>query len=291
MSVPKIASGKVREIYDLDDKHLLMVSSDRISAFDVIMNEPIVDRGRVLTGLTDFWLRAIASDLPHHLVSLDVPVEADNVEDGVGRSMVVRKAEMVPVEFIVRGYLAGSGWKEYQASSTLHGKLLPSGLQLGSRLPEPVLTPSTKGELGEHDINLTYEEAANLVGADVLGAGEALAMTMYQRASSLAAEQGFILADTKFELGYIDGELALCDEILTPDSSRYWPDSGWELGETPPAFDKQYLRDWLETQDWNKTAPPPTVPADVCANVRARYVEAYERITGASFADWPGVTR
>ena len=289
MPLKKIAEGKVRDIYDIDDKHLLLVSSDRISAFDVIMDEPIVDRGRVLTGLTEFWLRTVADDLPNHLVSVEVPIEADNIPDAAGRCMVVRKADMLPIEFIVRGYLAGSGWKEYRESGTLHGKALPEGLQLGSKLPEPVLTPSTKGELGVHDINLTYEEAAERIGLDVLQKAETLALTMYLRGSDWAAARGLLLADTKFEIGYIDGELALCDEILTPDSSRYWPNEGWSLGETPPAFDKQVLRDYLETLDWDKEAPAPSLPQEVLDTTRARYVEAYERITGRALSDWPGV--
>jgi phosphoribosylaminoimidazole-succinocarboxamide synthase len=288
-SVRKIASGKVREIYDLDDEHLLLVSSDRISAFDVIMDEPVPDRGRVLTALTDFWLREVASDVPNHLVSTDVPDVANDLVDAEGRSMVVRKAEMLPVEFIVRSYLAGSGWKEYRRTGTLHGQALPEGLQLGSKLPEPVLTPSTKGELGEHDINLTWDEAAAIIGVDVMREAETMALDMFGRGSRLAAEHGFLLADTKFELGYIDGTLALCDEVLTPDSSRYWPTTGWELGEDPPSYDKQILRYYLETLDWGKVAPPPVVPPDVLDAVRSRYIEIYERLSGRSFAEWPGV--
>lgn len=285
-----IATGKVREIYRLDDGNMLIVTSDRISAFDVVMDEPITDRGRVLTALTEYWLTEVAADLPNHLLSVDVPSEAAELPDVAGRCMVVRPAEMLPVEFIVRGYLAGSGWKEYQASQTLHGTPLPVGLQLGSRLPEPVLTPSTKGEVGEHDINLTWTEAAEMIGESVMRDAETLAMEMYRRGSEHAAKAGFVLADTKFEIGYIDGKLSLCDEILTPDSSRYWPDSGWSLGETPPAFDKQVLRDWLETQPWDKTAPAPSVPSEVVAETRSKYVEAYERLTGRSFSDWPGVS-
>jgi len=260
-----------------------------MSAFDVIMDETIPDRGRVLTGITEFWLRELAADLPNHLVSMDVPDEAKDLPDIAGRVMVVRKAEMLPVEFIIRGYLAGSGWKEYCESGTLHGKALSGGLQLGSQLPEPVLTPSTKGELGEHDINLTWEEAAERIGIDVMKEAESLVMEMYRRGSEHARARGLILADTKFELGYIDGTLSLCDEILTPDSSRYWPTTGWSLGETPPAFDKQLLRDWLEEQPWDKTPPPPTLPDEIVAAVRKRYVDAYERLTERKFSDWPGV--
>ena len=285
----RIATGKVRDIYELDDEHLLMVSTDRISAFDVVMGEPIGDRGRVLTALTAFWLETVAADLPNHLVSLELPAEASGLTDAAGRSMVVRKAEMVPIEFIVRGYLAGSGWKEYQESATLHGESLPSGMRLGDKLPAPVVTPSTKGDVGEHDINLTRAEAVDRVGTEVMKLGEELALTVYGRAEEWAAARSLVLADTKFELGYIDGNLSLCDEVLTPDSSRYWPSSGWQPGDTPPAFDKQPLRDWLEKLGWAKTPPPPPLPSSVVAETRARYVEAYERLTGRTFADWPGV--
>jgi phosphoribosylaminoimidazole-succinocarboxamide synthase len=283
VSLNKIASGKVREIYELDDKHLLLVSSDRISAFDVIMNEPIPDRGRVLTALTEFWLAEIFADVPNHYVSTEVPAVATDVPDVKGRCMVVRKAEMLPIEVIVRGYLAGSGWAEYQKSGTLHGQRLSDGLTLGSKLPEPVLTPSTKGELGQHDVNLTWDEAAAIVGNDVLKQAEAMALDIYKRAVEHAANSGFIVADTKFELGYIDGTLSLCDEVLTPDSSRFWPQTGWQLGETPPSYDKQQLRDWLETQPWDKTSPPPALPTELVDAVRARYVEIYQRLSGRNF--------
>lgn len=289
MTLRKIASGKVREIYELDEKHLLMVTSDRISAFDVVMNEPVPDRGRVLVALTDFWLREKFGDVPNHLVSTDVPDVARDIPDAAGRSMVVRKAEMLSVEFIVRARLAGSGWKEYKESGTLHGTPLPSGLQLGAALPEPMLTPSTKAELGEHDMNITWQQAADIVGTDVMKAAEAMSMDVFNRAAEHASQCGFILADTKFEIGVLDGQLILCDEVLTPDSSRYWPKEGWQLGEIPPPFDKQLLREWLETQPWGKTPPPPTLPADLVADTRSRYVEAYERLSGRNFIDWPGV--
>lgn len=286
----KIATGKVRDIYELDDKHLMLVSSDRISAFDVVFDQPVVDRGRILTGLTDYWIKTIASDIPNHLVSVEVPAEASDIPDIAGRCMVVRKAEMLPVEFIVRGYLAGSGWKEYQEEGTLHGEPLPVGLQLGSPLPKPVLTPSTKGAVGEHDVNLTWDEAAEIIGVDDMQAAEAIAIEVYNRGAAHAAKRGLLLADTKFEIGYIDGELALCDEILTPDSSRYWPSTGWELGETPPAYDKQFLRDWLETLDWRKTAPGPTIPEDILNKTRQRYIDAFEALTQRSATTLPGFT-
>lgn len=290
MSLTKIGWGKVRDIYDLDDKNLLLVSSDRISAFDVIMDEPIGDRGRVLTALSYFWLSEVLGDMAHHMVSVEVPAVAADIEDIEGRCMTVRKAKMLPIEVIVRGYLAGSGWAEYKNKGTLHGAKLPEGLQLGSQLPEPVLTPSTKGELGQHDINLTWDEAADLVGYDTLKEVEMMALEAYGRAATYAESKGFIVADTKFELGYIDGTLSLCDEILTPDSSRFWPTHGWSLGETPPSYDKQQLRDWLEEQPWDKTAPAPALSPEIMSSVRAKYVEIYERLTGRSLADWPGVS-
>jgi phosphoribosylaminoimidazole-succinocarboxamide synthase len=288
--VKHIASGKVREIYELSDDQLLIVSSDRISAFDVVMNEPVRDRGRLLTALTEFWLGEVFNDIPHHLVSTDVPKEAEALDDVQGRCMVVRKATVLPVEFIVRNYLAGTGYKEYLATGTLHGQKLPAGLQLGSKLPEPVLTPSTKAEQGEHDINLTMAQAADLLGADVLKEAEALALDVFSRGAKLADQHGFILADTKFELGYIDGTLSLCDEILTPDSSRYWEPAGWSPGQTPPSYDKQILREYLESvPGWGKVAPPPPVSEETLDRIRARYIEIYEKLTGRRFADWPGV--
>lgn len=283
-----IYTGKVREVYELDADHLLFVASDRISAFDVVMNELIPDRGRVLTGLTDFWLRDHLSDFPHHLVSTELP-EGVEVDDAIGRCQVVRKAEMLPIEFIVRAYLAGTGWKEYQATGTLHGVELPRGLQLGSKLPWPMLTPSTKGELGQHDINLTWADAAGIIGETNMKAAEQMALLAFERASAHVAKSGFILADTKFEIGWIDGKMSFCDEVFTPDSSRYWPTEGWSLGESPPSFDKQILRYWLEKQPWDKTAPPPTLPLEVINDIRAGYVTAYEKITGRNFHRWPGV--
>jgi len=286
-----IASGKVREVYELSEDQLLIVSSDRISAFDVVMNEPVRDRGRLLTALTEFWLREVVSDIPNHLVSTDVPAEAESLADVEGRCMVVHKATVLPVEFIVRNYLAGTGYKEYVATGTLHGQKLPSGMALGSKLPEPVLTPSTKAELGQHDINLTMDQAADLIGADVLKEAEAMALEVFGRGAKLAEKQGFILADTKFELGYIDGTLSLCDEILTPDSSRYWDAKAWTPGETLPSYDKQILRDYLETvPGWGKVAPPPVVTDEVLEKIRSRFVEIYEKLTGRSFVDWPGIT-
>jgi phosphoribosylaminoimidazole-succinocarboxamide synthase len=282
-----LASGKVRDIYELDDKHLLFVTSDRISAFDVVMAEPIPDKGRVLTAITAFWLDQLSDVAPNHLVSLDVPAGAGSDPDLAGRIMVVRRAEMLPVECIVRGYLSGSAWAEYRRSQTMHGQPLPAGLRQSERLPEPVFTPSTKATVG-HDENISFEQAVELAGPDLAEEARRISLSAYEQAAALAAERGIIIADTKFELGVIDGELCICDEVLTPDSSRFWPADGWQPGETPPSFDKQPLRDWLEASGWSKTPPPPPLPAEVVEATRTRYIEAYQRITGRSFADWPG---
>jgi phosphoribosylaminoimidazole-succinocarboxamide synthase len=285
-----VASGKVRDIYELDDKHLLFVTSDRMSAFDVVMAETIPDKGRVLTAITAFWVEQLAGVAPSHLVGLEVPAgaaEGDDTGDLIGRVMVVRRAEMLPIECIVRGYLSGSAWAEYQRSQTMHGQALPAGLRQSERLPEPVFTPSTKATSG-HDQNISFDAAVDLVGADLAEEARRISLAAYQQGAALAAARGIIIADTKFELGVIDGRLAICDEVLTPDSSRFWPADQWEPGRTPPAFDKQPLRDWLEGTGWGKTPPPPALPPDVVQATRDRYVEAYERLTGLRFADWPG---
>jgi phosphoribosylaminoimidazole-succinocarboxamide synthase len=287
-----VASGKVRDIYELDDKHLLFVTSDRISAFDVVMAEPIPDKGRVLTALTAFWFEQLGSVAPNHLAGLEVPATAGGADgsgaDLAGRVMVVRKAEMLPIECIVRGYLSGSAWAEYQRSQSMHGTPLPAGLRQSERLPEPVFTPSTKADEG-HDENISFEAACDLAGAELATEARRISLAAYQEAADLAAQRGIIIADTKFELGVIDGRLCICDEVLTPDSSRFWPADAWEPGRTPPSFDKQPLRDWLEGTGWGKTPPPPALPPEVVAATRDRYVEAYERLTGRSFLAWPGV--
>jgi phosphoribosylaminoimidazole-succinocarboxamide synthase len=284
-----VASGKVRDIYELDERHLLFVASDRMSAFDVVMAEPIPDKGRVLTALTAFWLEQLSDVAPNHLVSVDVPAAAGDVPDLAGRVMVVRRAEMIPIECIVRGYLSGSAWAEYQRSRSMHGIPLPAGLRQSERLPEPVFTPSTKAAEG-HDENISFEQAGEVAGSDVAEEARRISLAAYRKAADLAAERGIIIADTKFELGVIDGRLCICDEVLTPDSSRFWPADAWEPGRTPPSFDKQPLRDWLEGTGWGKTPPPPALPDEVVNATRARYVEAYERLTGRSFGDWPGVS-
>jgi phosphoribosylaminoimidazole-succinocarboxamide synthase len=290
MTLTHLASGKVRELYDVGDGTLLFVTSDRISAFDVIMAEPIPDKGRVLTAITAFWLDRLAPVAPNHLVGLDPPAGASDQlgSDLLGRTMVVKRAEMLPIECIVRGYLSGSAWAEYRRDGTMHGSPLPQGLRQSDRLPEAVFTPSTKATEG-HDLNINFEQAADLVGADVAKQAREICLDGYRRGADWALQQGIIVADTKFELGFIDGELCLCDEVLTPDSSRFWPADQWEPGGAPPSFDKQPLRDWLEATGWDKTPPPPSLPADVVDATRARYVAAYEQITGVRFADWPGV--
>ncbi|MBW3669199.1 MAG: phosphoribosylaminoimidazolesuccinocarboxamide synthase [Actinobacteria bacterium] len=286
-----IYSGKVRDVYDVGNDNLLFVASDRISAFDVVMAEPVPDKGRVLTAMTAFWLDRLGDVAPNHLVSVDpadFPAEAAGLPDVAGRAMLVRKADMLSIECIVRGYLTGSAWKEYKASGTMHGTPLPGGLRESDKLPEPVFTPSTKAATG-HDENISFEVACDIVGADVAKAARAISLDAYQRGADYAAERGIIIADTKFELGFIDGELAVCDEVLTPDSSRFWPAEDWAPGSTPPSFDKQPVRDWLEATGWDKTPPPPTLTAEVIGTSRERYVAAYERITGKRFADWYGV--
>lgn len=288
-----ISSGKVRDIYSLPSGDLLFVTSDRMSAFDVVMAEPIPDKGRVLTALTAFWLDHLSSVAPSHLVSLDPPADVDTSALGAdlaGRTMVVRRAEMLPIECIVRGYLAGSAWAEYRRAGTMHGQPLPSGLQQSDQLPEPVFTPSTKAETG-HDENISFDAAVALVGREVAEEARRISLEAYQQGSQWAAERGIIIADTKFELGFIDGRLAICDEVLTPDSSRFWPADEWKPGATPPSYDKQPLRDWLEATGWDKTPPPPALPAHVVTATRQRYVAAYEHLTGRSFVDWPGAGR
>ena len=289
--LPHLSSGKVRDIYDAGPDRLLMVTSDRLSAFDVVMAEPIPDKGRVLTAMTAFWFELFEDLVPGHLISTDLadlPFENPD-PDLAGRVMLVRRAEMLEIECIVRGYLTGSAWKEYRTSGTMHGTPLPEGLLESSQLPEPVFTPSTKAEVGDHDINVSFDEAVALVGRDLAERARTVSIELYRRGAEWAAERGILIADTKFELGLVGGELVLADEVLTPDSSRFWPADQWQPGATPPSFDKQPVRDYLEGLDWDKTPPPPPLGPDVVAATRARYVEAYERITGRSFADWPGV--
>ena len=294
LGLPHVHSGKVRDIYAVDDDRLLMVTSDRISAFDVVMDEPIHHKGRVLTAMSAFWFDLLSDVVAGHLVSTDLddlPPSAQKVADEAdlaGRVMLTRRAEMLPVECIVRGYITGSAWKEYRRSGTMHGAPLPEGLLESQQLPEAVFTPSTKAEVGEHDENISFEAAAALVGDSLAAKLRDVSLELYRRGADWARERGIIIADTKFELGLVDGELVLCDEVLTPDSSRFWPTDAWQPGATPPSFDKQPVRDYLDGLDWDKAPPPPPLPPEVVDATSSRYVEAYERITGRSFADWPG---
>jgi phosphoribosylaminoimidazole-succinocarboxamide synthase len=292
--LPLIQSGKVRELYDAGDGRLLMVASDRISAFDVIMAEPIPDKGRVLTAMTAAWLEELADLAPNHLISADVADYPEGaaalpggLEELAGRSMLVHRAEMLDIECIVRGYLAGSAYKEYQRDHTVHGMPMPNGLLHADRLPEPIFTPSTKATEG-HDLNIGMAEAIDIVGKEGAEAASALCLAAYERAAARAEEQGIVICDTKFELGYIDGQLAICDEVLTPDSSRFWPADNCAPGTNPPSFDKQPLRDWLDDQPWDKQAPPPKLPQAIVDTTSQRYVDAYQRVCGRRLADWYG---
>lgn len=290
MSLTHVYSGKVREIYDTGDDTLLFVASDRLSAFDVVLDQPIPNKGRVLTAMTTFWLDHLSDVAPSHLVSVDpsdFPQQAGALEDVAGRAMLVRRAEMLKIECIVRGYLTGSAMKEYRASGTMHGTALPEGLVEASKLPAPVFTPSTKAESG-HDENISFEEACAIVGRDVAEEARDISLAAYAKGAGLAAEREILIADTKFELGFIDGRLSLCDEVLTPDSSRFWPAGEWQPGRVTPSFDKQPVRDWLEASGWDKQPPPPALPDAVVASTAARYVAAYEKVTGLRFTDWYG---
>ena len=282
LGLPHIYSGKVRAIYEAGDGRLLMVTSDRMSAFDVVMDEPVPDKGRVLTAMSAFWFEQFADEVGSHLISTDLadlPESAQQPEIA-GRFMLCRRAEMLPVECIVRGYITGSAWKEYRNHGTMHGAALPEGLQESDRLPAAVFTPSTKAEVGDHDENISFERAVELIGEDLANRARDLSLALYERGAALAAERGIIIADTKFEFG-VDGQgkLHLIDEALTPDSSRFWPASAYRVGTNPPSFDKQFVRDWLETQPWNKKAPAPPLPPDILARTSEKYAEAYRMLT------------
>jgi len=289
--VPPLYTGKVRDIYDAGPGLLLLVASDRISAFDRVFPQPIPDKGRVLTAMTAYWCEELARIAPTHLVSVD-PADfgdlASEIPDLAGRAMLVRRAEMLPIECIVRGYLSGSAWREYTRSKTMHGEPLPGGLVESDRLPAPVFTPSTKAVEG-HDENISFERCAEIIGEDLAARAREVSVAAYRLGADRALERGIVIADTKFELGLIDGELAICDEILTPDSSRFWPADGWSPGSSPPSLDKQPVRDWAEATGWDKESAPPLMPDEVVAATRHRYVQAYERLTGRSFSDWWGV--
>jgi phosphoribosylaminoimidazole-succinocarboxamide synthase len=271
------SSGKVREMYELDGD-LLMVASDRISAYDVVMPNPIPDKGRVLTQMSVFWFETTDEIVPNHFISQDVPPEA------AGRGIRVKRLDMYPVECVVRGYLSGSGWREYRESGSVCGIELPAGLRESDRLGEPIFTPATKAELGEHDENISFERAGEIIGSrPLMEELRRISIELYRHAADHAAERGIILADTKFELGSSPGcEIVLGDEVLTPDSSRFWPADEYEPGRPQRSFDKQYVRDWLDEAGWDHGPPAPELPDEVVGNTRAKYVEAYERITGRS---------
>ena len=289
--VAPLYTGKVRDIYDAGPGLLLLVASDRISAFDRVFGDPIPDKGRVLTAMTTFWCEALEGVAPTHLVSVD-PAQfgalAQQIPDLEGRAMLVRRAEMLPVECIVRGYITGSAWREYQKTGTMHGAPLPAGLVESDRLPEPVFTPSTKASEG-HDENISFDACAALIGEELARRARDVSLAAYRLGAERALERGIVIADTKFELGLIDGELTICDEILTPDSSRFWPAEEWHPGASPPSLDKQPVRDWAEGTGWDKDSPPPPMPPEVVAATSARYVAAYEELTGRRFSDWWGV--
>jgi phosphoribosylaminoimidazole-succinocarboxamide synthase len=278
-----LSSGKVRDIYAVGEDRLLLVASDRISTYDVVHPTPIPDKGKVLTGLTAFWLERTGAICPNHLISLtDVP------EEFRGRAMLVERLEMAPVECVVRGYITGSGWKDYQATGAVCGIDLPEGLHESEQLPEPIFTPATKAEVGDHDENVDFDRAAEIIGdRELLEELRRLSIAVYELGAAHARERGIILADTKFEFGRRpDGTIVLGDEVLTPDSSRFWPVDGYEPGHGQPSFDKQYVRDWASGSGWDKTPPAPALPDDVIARTRELYVDAYERITGEPFEAW-----
>ncbi len=298
MTLPIVHAGKVRELYDAGDGLLLMVATDRISAYDVVFGEPIPEKGRVLTAMTAFWFDDLADVSPGTMLAADPEEIAGRVPDATslsgsgwssisGRALLVRRAEMLPIECIVRGYLAGQAYDEYAVSGTVHGTPMPPGLRLADQLPEPMFTPATKAEEG-HDLNIDFAAAAAIVGRAAAERAREISVALYERAASRIDAVGLVLADTKFELGYVGGELCLCDEVVTPDSSRIWPVDQVVPGTTPPAFDKQPLRDWATSGGWDKRPPPPALPPEIVQVTSDRYVAAYERVTGRRLADWYG---
>jgi phosphoribosylaminoimidazole-succinocarboxamide synthase len=281
-----VGSGKVRELFALGEDQLLLVASDRVSAYDVVLPQAIPDKGKVLTALTEHWLKMTEDICPNHMISVaaaDLP-EVD-VADKVGRSMLCHRADPIAIEFVVRGYLSGSGWKEYKSTGMVCGHKLPEGLVESEKLPEPILTPATKAVTG-HDENITEEQAAEVAGEDIYNTARGYALGIYEKCAADALERGIIIADTKFEFGIHEGKVILIDEVLTPDSSRFWPVDLYEPGKGQPSFDKQYVRDWLDSTGWDHEPPPPDLPQEVVKATRDRYVEAYERLTGRSFDEW-----
>lgn len=282
-SLKKIYSGKVRDLYEIDAKRMLMIATDRLSAFDVILDEPIPEKGKILTAISNFWFDKLKDVVPNHLTGdrAEELVSAADLPQVQGRGVVAKRLTPVPVEAIVRGYLAGSGWKEYQQSGTVCGITLPAGLQEASQLPEPIFTPSTKAAVGDHDENISFARCEEIVGAELAAKVRDTAIALYKAAAEYAASRGIIICDTKFEFGIDEhGVLTLMDEALTPDSSRFWPADSYVAGSNPPSFDKQFVRDWLEASGWNKTPPAPAVPLDVREKTAAKYREALERLTG-----------
>lgn len=282
-ALPLVARGKVRDVYAVGGDKLLMIATDRISAFDCILGSPILDKGRILTQISLFWFDLLSGIVPNHLITASVdeyPAELHPYRDQLeGRSMLVRRANMVDIECVARGYLAGSGWKEYRKDGTVCGIQLAPGLVESSQLPEPIFTPASKEQSG-HDINISFEAAAEKAGVELASRLRDLTLDIYKKAAEYALTRGIIIADTKFEFGFIDGVLTLGDEVLTPDSSRFWPAAEYKPGGAQPSFDKQYVRDYLETLDWNKQPPAPVLPDDVVAGTRAKYLDAYTRLTG-----------
>lgn len=281
-SLKKIYSGKVRDLYEIDDQRMLMIATDRLSAFDVILDDPIPGKGQILTAISNFWFDKLKDLVPCHLTG-DAPedvVSAADLPQVTGRAVVAKRLKPVPIEAVVRGYLAGSGWKEYRQSGTVCGLALPAGLREADKLPEPIFTPSTKAAVGDHDENISYQRCEEIVGADLAAQVRDTAIKLYRAAAEFAASRGIIICDTKFEFGLDEnGVLTLMDEALTPDSSRFWPADSYAPGGNPPSFDKQFVRDWLEASGWNKQAPAPTVPLEVREKTAAKYREALDRLT------------
>lgn len=284
-TVPLLHRGKVRDIYDLGDK-LLIVATDRLSAFDVVLPTPIPDKGKILTLMTLFWLDFLSDIVENHLITAkveDYPEELKEYTDILkDRSMIVKKAKVLPVECIVRGYLSGSAWREYRERGEICGLKLPEGLRESERLPEPIFTPSTKAELGKHDINISFEEMKKIIGESLADAVRTISLKLYQKAHAYALERGIIIADTKFEFGLYEGRLILVDEVLTPDSSRFWPKDTYAPGRPQESFDKQFIRDWLKNSGWQEGTPPPSLPPEIVSQTRERYLEALYRLTGKS---------
>jgi phosphoribosylaminoimidazole-succinocarboxamide synthase len=283
-SLPRIARGKVRDIYAVGTDKMLLVTSDRLSAFDVVLGDPIPDKGRVLTAMADFWFAKLGHVVPNHLTGIDPETVVSGEDEKAqvrGRAIVVKKLKPLPIEAVVRGYLIGSGWKDYQQTGAVCGILLPKGLPQAAKLAEPIFTPATKAEAGDHDENISFEQAAKTIGAELAGKVRAVSLKLYQEAADYAATRGIIIADTKFEFGLDDqGTLVLIDEVLTADSSRFWPASDYKVGISPPSFDKQFVRDYLETLTWDKKPPAPKLPAEVLAKTSEKYREALQRLTG-----------